>query len=168
MTKESQWIKYRVIGIIHSPFKNPKGTPIQPKGAQGAEGIVEVFPEYTQGLKDLEGFSHIILIYHFHLVRQTKLLVKPYMDNCEHGIFATRAPPRPNPIGLSVVRLTKIEGNKLYVKNIDVVDGTPLLDIKPYVPEFDTPLEEVKIGWLKTKIHKLPQTKDDGRFIYSK
>ena len=162
------WIKYKVIGIIHTPFKTPKGTPIQPKGAQGAEGIVEVFPEYTQGLKDLEGFSHIILIYHFHLVRQTKLLVKPYMDNCEHGIFATRAPPRPNPIGLSVVRLIKVEGNKLYVKNIDVVDGTPLLDIKPYVPEFDTPLEEVKIGWLKTKIHKLPQTKDDGRFIYSK
>lgn len=168
MTGVNLWIKYKVIGIIHTPFKTPKGTPIQPKGAQGAEGIVEVFPEYTQGLKDLEGFSHIILIYHFHLVRQTKLLVKPYMDNCEHGIFATRAPPRPNPIGLSVVRLTKIEGNKLYVKNIDVVDGTPLLDIKPYVPEFDTPLEEVKIGWLKTKIHKLPQTKDDGRFIYSK
>ena len=158
------WVKYKIIGIIHTPFKNPKGTPIQPRGARGVEGVVEVFPEYVQGLKDIEGFSHIILVYHFHLVKQCKLLVKPYMDENEHGVFATRAPSRPNPIGISVVRLVGIKGNKLYVKDVDIIDGTPLLDIKPYVPAFDTPVGEVRIGWLKTKIHKLSTARDDGRF----
>lgn len=158
------WIEYRIIGVIHSPFKSSKGTPIQPRGARGVEGIVEVFPEYAQGLRDLEGFSHIILIYHFHQVKKYKLLVKPYMDEHEHGVFATRAPSRPNPIGLSVVRLIKVENNRLHVKDIDIVDGTPLLDIKPYVPAFDTPIGEVRIGWLEAKTHKLTTTTDDGRF----
>ena len=157
-------IRYRPIGVIHSPFKEPKGTPIQPTAAKGAPGIVEVFPEYAEGLKDLEGFSHIILIYHFHLVRGYKLRVKPYMDNELRGIFATRAPSRPNPIGLSVVRLVKVKGNILHVEDIDIVDGTPLLDIKPYVPQFDV-REVERIGWLERRIHKLPKARDNGRFV---
>lgn len=156
-------ITYKPIGVIHSPYKQPKGTPIQPTAAKGAKGTVEVYPEYAEGLNGLENFSHIILIYHFHLAKPGPLKVKPYMDNKPHGVFATRAPSRPNPIGISVVKLTKIEGNTLHVENIDIIDGTPLLDIKPYIPQFDTP-QTTKIGWLTKNIHKLPQTTDDGRF----
>ncbi|GAI20247.1 unnamed protein product, partial [marine sediment metagenome] len=123
----------------------------------------EVFPEYAEGLKDVEGFSHIILIYHFHLSRRPFLKVKPYMDNEAHGVFAMRGPSRPNPIGISVVRLIKIRENILHIQDVDIVDGTPLLDIKPYVPEFDI-REAEKIGWLEKKVHKLSTSKDDGRF----
>ncbi len=156
-------IRYKPIGIIHSPFEEPKGTPIQPTAAKGVEGTVEVFPEYADGLKDLEGFSHIILIYHFHLSRRSSLKVKPYMDDQIRGVFSTRAPSRPNPIGISAVRLVKVEGNILRVQDIDIVDGTPLLDIKPYVPEFDVRDAE-KIGWLEKNVHKLSASRDDGRF----
>ena len=157
-------IKYRPIGVIHSPFKEPKGTPIQPTGCQGIHGTVEVFPEYVQGLKDVEGFSHIILIYHFHLSKKTSLRVKPFMDNEVRGVFAMRGPSRPNPIGISVVRLVGVEEEILHIRDIDIVDGTPLLDIKPYVPEFDVRDAE-KIGWLEKKVHRISKTKDDGRFI---
>ena len=157
-------IRYKPIGVIHSPFRQPKGTPIQPAGAQGIDGRVEVFPEYAQGLKDLEGFSHVILIYHFHLSKGVSLKVKPFMDGEAHGVFAMRGPSRPNPIGISVVRLVKIEDNMLHIQDIDIVDGTPLLDIKPYVPKFDV-REAEKIGWLEKNVHKLPTSKDDGRFI---
>ncbi len=157
-------IVYKPIGIIHSPFKEPKNTPIQPAGAEGIEGRIEVFPEYSECLKDIEGFSHIIIIYHFHLVKNWKPLVKPYMDEEYHGVFATRAPARPNSIGLSVVNLVDVKNNILIVKDIDIVDKTPILDIKPYTPEFD--IREVKkIGWLDKNIHKLPNSKDDGRFL---
>ena len=156
-------IKYKPIGIIHSPFKEPKGTPIQPAGAKGICGTVEVFPEYTKGLKDIEGFSHLILIYHFHLSSETSLELKPYMDNQAHGVFAMRGPSRPNPIGISIVQLIAAEENILHIQDIDIVDGTPLLDIKPYVPEFDK-REVEKIGWLKKKVNKLATSKDDGRF----
>ncbi|RJS84562.1 tRNA (N6-threonylcarbamoyladenosine(37)-N6)-methyltransferase TrmO [Candidatus Bathyarchaeota archaeon] len=156
-------IIYRPIGVIHSPFKEPVGTPIQPPAATGIEGTVEVYPEYVDGLKDLEGFSHIILIYHFHKAKGARLRVSPYMDADEHGIFATRAPSRPNPIGISTVRLRKIEGNILYISDVDIVDGTPLLDIKPYVPEFDA-RKSVRIGWLEKRVSKLKETRDDGRF----
>jgi len=159
-------VKYKPIGVIHSPFKSVRGVPIQPRAAENIEGAVEVFPEYVDGLRSLEGFSHIILIYHFHLVGGFKLLVKPYMDNSVRGVFATRAPARPNPIGISVVRLLKIDENVLYVKGLDVVDGTPLLDIKPYVPDFDV-FEVDRIGWLEKSVHKLRYTKDDGRFVKS-
>jgi len=157
-------IRYKPIGIIHSPFKEPHDTPIQSVCAGDVEGIVGIFPEYVEGLADLKGFSHIILIYHFHLSKRVTLKVKPYLDNSLHGLFATRAPARPNPIGISVVRLIKVEGGKLYIQDVDIIDNTPLLDIKPYVPEFDT-LEKEKIGWLEGKVHKLSKTKDDGRFI---
>jgi tRNA-Thr(GGU) m(6)t(6)A37 methyltransferase TsaA len=157
-------IKYKPIGIVHSPFKEPKGTPIQPAGANGIDGTVEVFPEYAEGLKDVEGFSHIILIYHFHLSKGSSLKVRPYMDNKVHGVFAMRGPSRPNPIGISIVRLVRLEENILQIQDVDVIDGTPLLDIKPYVPEFD--MKEVeKIGWLEKNVHKLSKTKDDERFI---
>jgi len=156
-------IKYRPIGIIHSPFKEPKGTPIQPAGAKGVNGTVEVFPEYAGGLKDIEGFSHIILLYHFHVSRRSTLIAKPYMDSEAHGIFAMRGPSRPNAIGISVVRLVKVQGNILHIQDVDIVDGTPLLDIKPYVPEFDM-REVASIGWLEKNVHKVFASKDDGRF----
>lgn len=156
-------ITYKSIEIVHSPFKKPKGTPIQPRAARGIEGTVEIFPEYEKGLKDIEGFSHIILICHFHLSKTFSLEIKPYMEDKLHGLFATRAPSRPNPIGLSVVRLVKVKGYKLYIKDIDIVDGTPLLDIKPYIPEFGSE-DIIKKGWLENNIGRLPDSKDDGRF----
>ena len=156
-------IKYKPIGVIHSPFKEPRGTPIQPAGAKDTKGIVEIFPEYAEGLKDIEGFSHIILLYHFHLSKGSTLIAKPFMDNQTHGVFAMRGPSRPNPIGISVVRLAKVEGKMLHIRDVDIVDGTPLLDVKPYVPEFD--IREVEgIGWLEKNVDKLSQSKDDGRF----
>ena len=124
-------IKYKPIGVVHSPFKEPKGTPIQAAGAKNIDGTVKLFSEYAGGLKDLEGFSHIILIYHFHLSRVVSLLVRPYMDSEVHGVFAIRGPGRPNPIGISVVRLVRIEENILFIRDVDIIDGTPLLDIKP-------------------------------------
>ena len=157
-------VKYTPIGIVHSPFKEPKGTPIQPAGAKDVKGSIEIFPEYSEGLKDIGGFSHIILIYHFHLSKKNSLKVRPYMDDHVHGVFATRSPSRPNPIGISVVRLVKVEKNILHVKDIDIIDGTPVLDIKPYVPEFDVRVVE-RTGWLRQELHKLPTSKDDGRFI---
>jgi len=157
-------IKYKPIGTIYSPFKEPKGTPIQPTGAKGVDGSVEVFPEYAEGLKDVEGFSHIILIYHFHLSKKASLKAKPFMDSEARGVFAMRGPSRPNPIGISVVRLLRIEGNILHIQDVDIVDGTPLLDVKPYVPKFD--IREVeKIGWLEKNVRKLSTSKDDGRFV---
>ena len=157
-------IKYKPIGVIHSSFKEPKGTPIQPAAAKSIDGTVEVFTEYAEGLKDIEGFSHIILIYHFHLSKGSPLKVKPYMDNEVHGVFATRAPSRPNSIGISIVRLVGVEENILHIQDVDIIEGTPLLDIKPYVPEFDI-RETEKRGWLEKNIDKLSTSKDDGRFI---
>ena len=154
---------YNPIGIIHSPNKTPKGTPIQSASAKNISGEIEVYPEYADGLKDLDGFSHIILLYHFHLVKKQKLILKPFMDDVPHGVFATRAPSRPNPIGISYVKIERIEGNKIFVTGLDVLDGTPLLDIKPYAPQFDFNKVE-KTGWLNKNVHKLPEAKDDGRF----
>ncbi len=157
-------IIYKPIGIIYSPFDSSQGVPIQPRAAKGVKGKVVIDKDYEEGLKDLEGFSHIILLYHFHLVKGFSLLVKPFMDKERRGIFATRAPRRPNPLGLSVVKLLKVEDNVLYIENVDIVNGTPLLDIKPFVPEFDIPKVE-KIGWLKERVSKLAETRDDGRFV---
>ena len=151
-------IKYKPIGIIHSPFKEPHDAPIQPAYAQDIEGTVEILPEYAEGLTDIEGFSHIILIYHFHLSRQFSIKVKPYLDDQLRGVFATRAPARPNQIGISVVRLVKVEKEKLHIRGVDIIDGTPLLDIKPYVPEFNM-RETTKIGWLESKVNKFPKAK---------
>lgn len=156
-------IEYQPIGIIHSPFTELGSMPIQPVGATGIEGTVEVFPQYTGGLKDLEGFSHIIMLYHFHRSKDFKLHVVPFMDSIPRGVFATRAPKRPNPIGLSVIKLQKIQGNILYIENVDILDGTPLLDIKPYVPEFDDQTE-VRAGWLEEARKEVSKKKSDKRF----
>jgi len=156
-------ITYKPIGIIHSPFKEVAGMPIQPAGAKGVKGFVEIKPAYAGGLKDLTGFSHIILLYHFHLSKDHSLEVKPFLDDHTHGVFATRSPARPNPIGISVVRLLKIEGRKLRIQNVDVVDGTPLLDIKPYVPEFDAHKAR-RIGWLTGKAKHVSKARSDRRF----
>ena len=156
-------IKYKPIGVVHSPHKEPKGTPIQPAAAKGIIATVEIFPEYVEGLKDLEGFSHVILIYHFHLSKRASLSVKPYLDTEPHGVFAMRGPSRPNPIGISAVRLIGIDDNILGIEGVDIVDGTPLLDIKPYVPEFDA-REVERIGWLENNVGRLSTSRDDGRF----
>ena len=141
-------IEYRPIGIVHSPFTEQEGTPIQPSRAKGAKGTVEVFSEYAEALSDLDGFSHIYLLCHLHRSDGFKLKVVPYLDTVPRGLFATRAPRRPNPIGLSIVDLIAIEGNELTVENIDLLDGTPVLDIKPFVDQFDE-RREVRTGWLE-------------------
>ena len=156
-------ISYRPIGVIHSPFTDIVSMPIQPTGAIGIKGAVEVFPEFAAGLKDLEGFSHIILLYHFHRVQGAKLVVTPFMDSQPRGVFATRAPKRPNPIGLSIVRLLGIEQNILHIENVDILDGTPLLDIKPYVPEFDQPRAD-RVGWQDQAKGRVQSKKSDSRF----
>ncbi len=156
-------IRYQPIGTIYSPFETPEGTPIQPLAAKGVVGRVELDPAYTEGLKDVGGFSHIMLVYHFHLSKRPSLTVRPYLDHRLRGVFATRSPSRPNPIGVSVVRLIRVEGCTLHVRDLDIVNGTPLLDIKPYVPEFDVN-EPVRIGWLEGLIEKASTAKDDGRF----
>ena len=152
------------IGIIFSPFKKPKGTPIQSSAAIDTEGKIVIYDKYSHGLKDLEGFSHIILIYYFHLIKKTSLIVKPFMDKELHGVFSTRAPVRPNHLGLSIVRLEGIDKQTLYIKDVDIVDKTPLIDIKPYCPEFDTRKVQ-KTGWLDRNIGKLYDMKDDERFL---
>ena len=154
--------KYKPIGVIHSPFKEVKGTPIQPTGAKGIKGVIEINPEHRAGLKDLEEFSHLILLYHFHLTDGYSLQVRPYLDDITHGVFATRIPGRPNPIGLSIVRLVKIEGCTIHIQDVDIIDDTPLLDIKPYVPAFDL-RETEEIGWLKGRADKVAHVKSDGR-----
>jgi tRNA-Thr(GGU) m(6)t(6)A37 methyltransferase TsaA len=156
-------IEFSPIGIIHSPFTELEGMPIQPTGAAGIKGTVEVFKDFRQGLADLDGFSHIILLYFFHLSRGFELHVVPFLDSTPRGLFATRAPKRPNPIGLSIVQLDRIDGGMLYIQNVDILDGTPLLDIKPYVPEFDAQAN-VRTGWLEKAKKTVSNRKSDDRF----
>ena len=139
----------RPIGIIHSPFTDKDQTPIQASRSD-AIGIVEIDPAYVEGLQDLEGFSHIFLLYAFHRSSGYALRIKPFLDHKERGLFATRYPRRPNPIGFSVVQLLSLDGNTLTVQGIDVLDNTPLLDIKPYVPDFDL-RTDVRVGWYETR-----------------
>jgi len=156
-------IEYHPIGIIRSPFEQVEGMPIQPAGASLIQGRVEVFPEYGEGLKDLDGFSHIFLMYHFHQVNGPELIVTPFMDSHPRGLFSTRAPKRPNPIGLSVVKLLRVVGTVLHVENVDILDGTPLLDIKPYIPQFDQHPAD-RIGWLQESRNKVKEKRSDRRF----
>ena len=156
-------IIYKPIGIIFSPFKDIEGVPIQPAGAEGVKGKVKVYSRYAKGLMSLDGFSHIILIYHFHLSKGYSLKVVPFLQDSEHGVFATRAPKRPNHIGISVVKVEKIWENHIDVTNIDIVDGTPLLDIKPYVGFFDNVREE-KSGWLAERSGDINAVRSDKRF----
>jgi tRNA-Thr(GGU) m(6)t(6)A37 methyltransferase TsaA len=151
------------IGIIQTPFTQTEGMPIQPPGGRDIRGTVILRPEFVEGLTDLDGFSHIILLYQFHLTRGYSLRLRPFLDSETHGVFATRAPNRPNPIGISVVRLERIEGNKLIISNIDILDGTPVLDIKPYIPDFD-PKEQIRIGWFEGKSDQANVKRSDSRF----
>jgi tRNA-Thr(GGU) m(6)t(6)A37 methyltransferase TsaA len=160
---ETQPFVYHLIGMIHSPFRDIADMPIQPAGARGVAGTVAIDEKYQEGLKDIEGFSHLILIYHFHLSRGHSLQVKPFLDDEERGVFATRAPRRPNPVGLSVVRLVRVEGSVLHIEDVDIVDGTPLLDLKPYVPLFDI-RQDVKTGWLADRGKGVFYTRADERF----
>ena len=140
-------IRLRPIGIIHTPYKDQKGIPIQGKFEKGVKGRIEVFAEYQEGLKDIEGFSHLILIYYFDRAREERLIGKPFLEDEPHGIFAIRSPHRPNHIGFSIVKLEKVANNIITFSEVDILDGTPLLDIKPYVSHFDS-REDVKNGWL--------------------
>lgn len=139
-------IVYTPIGVIRSGHRVAEETPIQPVYAEGCTGIAEIFPEFLAGLQDLEGFSHIYLVYHFHQVGAARLIVKPFLQDAERGVFSTRAPCRPNPIGLSIVELVRREGNVLHLNGVDILDGTPLLDIKPYTARFDH-IETKRNGW---------------------
>ena len=156
-------LELKPIGIIHTPFTKPEGMPIQPMGAAGIRGTIELFDEYHAGLKDLDGFSHIILLYHFHRSHGFNLNVVPFLDSEQRGLFATRAPKRPNPIGISVVQLDKIENGLLHIQNVDIMDDTPLLDIKPYVPEFDSP-QNIRTGWLGQARKTVSSRKSNNRF----
>ena len=142
----------QAIGVIHSPFTDKRQTPIQPIRSQST-GTIEIYPEFSAGLKDLDGFSHIIILYVFHRSSGYNLLVKPFLDNQMRGLFSTRYPARPNPIGCSIVSLLKHRDNILEIGNIDVLDGTPLLDIKPYVPDFDI-RTNVRSGWYDQRSKK--------------
>jgi tRNA-Thr(GGU) m(6)t(6)A37 methyltransferase TsaA len=135
------------IGVIRSPFKRATGTPVQPFCAEGTEGRIEVFDSYRDGLQDLDGFQRIWVLFWCHRASKPKLTVTPYRDTVAHGVFATRAPARPNPIGLSTVRLFEISGNMLHVGELDILDGTPVLDIKPYVSQYDS-YPGQRCGWL--------------------
>ena len=151
------------IGIIQTPFKDIDGMPVQPSGARDVPGQLVLDPRYEEGLSDLDGFSHLILLYHFHLSKGYSLMVKPFLDTVERGLFATRAPRRPNPIGLSIVRLNRIDGRILHILDVDMLDGTPLLDIKPYVPTFDI-RSDVRAGWLEQSQERSTSLKSDQRF----
>jgi tRNA (adenine37-N6)-methyltransferase len=137
--------------------------PIQPTGLASAPGWAEIDPAFVEGLADLEGFSHVVLLFHLHRAGPARLRVVPFLGGEARGVFATRAPVRPNPIGMSVVRLLGVHGHRLELGNVDVLDGTPLLDIKPYVPDFDQP-QEVRLGWLEGSAGRVRETKSDSRF----
>jgi tRNA-Thr(GGU) m(6)t(6)A37 methyltransferase TsaA len=156
-------ITFEPIGVIHTPFQTLEEMPIQPTSQASKPGMVEIYPPYVKGLKDLEGFSHIYLIYHLHRVDRTKLIVTPFLDTQPRGLFATRAPSRPNPIGLSLVRLERIVENQLYIARLDILDQTPLLDIKPYIPEFES-IQDIRIGWVAQAREQVQSRKSDGRF----
>ena len=151
-------IKVKPIGIIHTPYKEPKGMPIQGSFKKDVRGQVEIFPEYQQGVKDIGGFSHLILIYYFNRSKEEKLIGKPFLEDELYGIFSIRAPDRPNHIGFSIVKLEKVEANTIIFSEVDILDGTPVLDIKPYISHFDS-RKNVKNGWLDKhfKSDKIPK-----------
>jgi len=157
-------ITLKPIGVIRTPHTDIKNMPIQPIAAEGIKGHIELLPEYVEGLKDLEGFSHITLLYHFHKIEGYELQVIPFMDTEPHGIFSCKAPKRPNAIGMSTVKLTGIEGNILQLEQVDMLDGTPLIDIKPFFPKYDNRLE-VKCGWLEKNLDlPVEALRSDERF----
>lgn len=157
-------INYEPIGIINTPFDRKDGMPIQAIGAKGIKGTIVLDRKFKEGLDDLAGFSHIYLIYHFHKSENYTLKAKPFLDDKSHGVFATRAPQRPNRVGISVVKLIGIKDNVLEIENVDMLNGTPLLDIKPYIPDFDIHKVE-KTGWATNKTGDINSAKSDDRFL---
>ncbi len=157
-------IAYEPIGVVHSPFKRLDEMPVQPISAASGAGVVEILPQFAEGLCDLDGFSHLVLLYHFHEAPRRSLTVTPFLDAKPHGVFATRAPSRPNPIGFSIIKLMAIENNALRVEQLDVLDGTPVLDIKPHVPAFDC-RPDARIGWFEQSKGLFSGKLSDKRFI---
>ena len=155
------------IATIYSPFCNLVNMPVQPKGAKDIYATVEFKEEFKEGLKDLDGFSHVYLIYYFHKVKEHKLMVIPFNDksNTQRGVFSTRTPMHPNSIGLSVVELVSVNDNIITIKGIDILDGTPLLDIKPYIENFDKIEGDIKSGWMKATEDEVSKKKSDNRFV---
>jgi len=151
------------IGTIHTPFSEPSGMPVQPAGAEEVVGTLEIAPEFAAGLKDLEGFSHLVLLYHFDRAPRTALSVIPFLDDHERGVFATRSPLRPNHLGMSVVELVKIAGTAVTVRGVDILDGTPLLDIKPFVDFLDN-RQDTRNGWVKVSREEFARRRSDKRF----
>ncbi len=163
---------YRPIGFVRSPFTEAKGSPIQPSGARGAEGRIDLLPGYAAGLADLAGFSHLFALYHFHRSSGFDLSVTPFLEGREgqgapRGLFATRAPRRPNPVGLSLLRIGRVDvaAGVVHVVDIDLLDGTPVIDLKPYVPVFDAPTGEVRSGWIGESGRDAATVRADGRFV---
>ena len=157
-------VTLRPIGLIHTPFTDVDGMPIQPTAAAlGIRGTIDLDPAFAAGLLDLDGFSHLILLYHLHEIRAARLTVTPFLDVSPHGVFATRSPARPNPVGLSTVRLVGIRGSTIEIEDVDMLDCTPLLDIKPYVPAFDD-RAGARIGWLTGRLDRLAEVRADRRF----
>ena len=156
-------VTIKPIGIIHTPYNRIEEMPIQPKGASGVEGYILLDEDYIEGLKDLEGFSHIYLIYSFHKAKRTEMLVTPFMDIEKRGVFATRSPLRPNHIGISIVELKRVEGYKIFIEGVDMLDGTPLLDIKPYIEKFDG-VKGSRSGWLQASDEQISKKRSDNRF----
>jgi tRNA (adenine37-N6)-methyltransferase len=152
------------IGVIYSPFMNLENMPIQPSGAADVNGLVVVDQQFEEGLADLDGFSHLYLIYHLHKADRTELTVVPFLDQVPRGVFATRSPLRPNHIGISIVELINIEGCRLLVKGVDILDGTPLFDIKPYVAPFDR-VDNSRSGWIKAQKDEISEKRSDNRFV---
>ncbi len=152
------------IGVIRSPFTDLVEMPIQPRAAANTEGEVVVENRYEEGLQDIEGFSHIYLIYSFHRAERIEMKVIPFMDSIPRGVFATRSPLRPNHIGLSLVELIERKGNVLRIRGVDVLDNTPLLDIKPYIAQFDQ-VENSRSGWLTASQEEIAKKRSDKRFL---
>lgn len=156
-------VTFRPIGVVRSPFSATEGMPIQASAATGVRGRIELDPEFVEGLADIDGFSHLVLLYHLHRITVPHLTAMPFLDVATHGIFATRSPARPNPIGLSTVRLLAVDGATLVIEDVDILDGTPLLDIKPYVPAFDD-RTNAEIGWFAGRTDAAGTTRADDRF----
>ncbi|MDK2982106.1 MAG: tRNA (adenine37-N6)-methyltransferase [Chloroflexota bacterium] len=156
-------ITFEPIGVVHSPFSDLADMPIQPTGEQAAEGTLELFPDYCEALADLDGFSHIYALYYFHKSKGWKASIVPFLDTQARGLFSTRAPRRPNPIGLSLLRVLSVEGCVVKVAGVDILDGTPLLDIKPYIPQFENP-QDVRVGWLAGHADQVKRKRSDHRF----
>lgn len=157
-------VNYKPIGFFQTPHRHIKGMPIQPSGARGITGTIAVLPEFREGLLDIKGFSHLIILYHLHEIHGQELIVTPFLDKNPHGIFATRSPKRPNPLGLSVMELLEATEDSLVMNNVDVLDGTPVIDIKPYVPDFDVwPVS--RVGWFEGKSGNAATHRSDDRFV---